>query len=302
MISKQNVEKFYDCLDASANVLYETLKQDYLTGITNSIENIIANDVLQNVDEETYNKLISIYESIDGYEFRKEEIRKAVQLCILKGFKHRRVFNGDMTPDTIAILMNFIISKFFNQKPLRVLDPMVGTSNLLATIANNTENEISFVGVDINEEMVNIAKAMMNILDYDIELYLQDTLTGVPGFFDLIVSDLPDLAMDETYVPGEVVRKYLFNLKEESPMILLIPNTFFDNTSKEDILEIANLEGLIKLPNEIFKQGYEKSILILTKKSRIPRTEFLLLDLESLTDKEVITDAMRSIDSFFKRR
>ena len=275
---------------------------DYLTGIYNTVENILDNEVSQKVSEEKQKELMEIYNRIDDYEFKKEEIRKAVQLSILKGFKHRNIHNGDMTPDSIAIFMNYLVNKFFDKKELKVLDPLVGTSNLLATIANNSENSYSFIGVDQSEEMIKISQCMMELLGYESDFYLQDSLTGIPDLVDLIVSDLPDIAVENDYLPGEVVKKYISNLKPEMPLIALVPNTFFDNASKEEIMENANLEGLIKLPDSLFQKGYEKSILILTRKGTKERTEFLLLDLESITDRAIVTDAMATIDNFFKRR
>lgn len=303
MVNKHNVEKFFDVIDESANILYEELKYDYLKGVYLTVENILENDVLQQeITDDVYNKLMAIYDRIDDFEFKKEEIRKAMQLCILKGFKHRKVLNGDMTPDTLGIFLNYIVNKFYDNKEITVLDPLVGTGNLLATMANNSENKMTFFGVDRNEEMIQISKALMDLLGYDIELYLQDTLTGVLGKYDLIVSDLPDQADDDKYIPGEVVKLYLKHLKADCPMVVLIPNTFFNIVSKESILEEANLEGLIKLPNELFKQGYEKSILFLTKKGKRVSKDFLLLDLKSVTDPAIVTEAMESIDHFFKKR
>ncbi|RXD25017.1 class I SAM-dependent methyltransferase, partial [Acinetobacter baumannii] len=69
-------------------------------------------DVSQSVNEEIRQALEKQYSDLEELEFTQEEIRKALQLAILKGLKAERVTNAVMTPDSIALMVSYLISKF----------------------------------------------------------------------------------------------------------------------------------------------------------------------------------------------
>ena len=67
----------------------------------------------------------------------KEEIRKAIQLAILKGMKKSVQVNHQMTPDAIGLLVSYFVKEMTkDKKELSILDPALGTGNLLYTIMN----------------------------------------------------------------------------------------------------------------------------------------------------------------------
>lgn len=51
-------------------------------------------------------------ESIDLHDFSMEERRKAMQIAILKGMKGATQQHHYVTPDTIGILIGYLIEKF----------------------------------------------------------------------------------------------------------------------------------------------------------------------------------------------
>ena len=100
-----NLELFYDCVDESNNILYEATHKNYFELIEMTVENILNSEVVCDVDDETTQKLNSIYEKIADVDFTVEDVRKAMQAIILKGFKEMRIMNGNTTPDTLGIFI-----------------------------------------------------------------------------------------------------------------------------------------------------------------------------------------------------
>ena len=98
------------------------------------------------LNEESKEILKSHYAKLEGLEFTQEEIRKALQLAILKGLKSERVTNAVMTPDSIAMILGYLISKFMGDiKQAYMGDLTVGTANLLTAVLNHLGAEPQMV-------------------------------------------------------------------------------------------------------------------------------------------------------------
>ncbi|MDP3130578.1 MAG: hypothetical protein Q8N15_04500, partial [Bacillota bacterium] len=109
MLNKDNIEIIYDAVDGYASLLYENAKTPYLQGIVEACAAIHAGSVGPEMPEGSRRKAATLLRPVKKIEFQKEEVRKALQLCILKGFKHVRRPNSDMTPDTIGIFAAYLI-------------------------------------------------------------------------------------------------------------------------------------------------------------------------------------------------
>ena len=97
-----NLELFYDVVDESNNLLYEILHLPYFELIELTAKNILAGEVLNDFDNhEDTKRLEAIYDKLSGVDFSVEDVRKAMQSIILRGFKEMRIPNGNTTPDTL---------------------------------------------------------------------------------------------------------------------------------------------------------------------------------------------------------
>ena len=110
-IKMDNLELFYDCVDESNNLLYEVLHKDYFSLIEETVGNILAGEVISDIDDDAASKLQQIYDKIADVDFSVEDVRKAMQAIILKGFKEMRIPNGNTTPDTLGIFMAYLVTK-----------------------------------------------------------------------------------------------------------------------------------------------------------------------------------------------
>ncbi len=308
MINKQNIEKFYDYFDSVANLLYSNYKLSYLDGM-NEAFNLLLDDVL----EGTYNvndisKLKVFKFEITDFSFEKEEIRKSVQLGLLKGYKHIFATNALITPDTIGIFIGYLVEKLYKGIKLEsVLDPLIGSGNLVFTILNHLEKKVKVFGLDNNLLKCKITRNVSDLLEFENEVFFQDTLTYYDHGFDLIVTDLPISEDNNNYFPYKVINHHLDSLGEGKYFFALIENDFFEKQDnkifKQEIDKKAYIFGLIKLNESLFKSN-PKSILILRKfgENVIKPKNFLMVDLPSFNDVDNLNNTITQIDLWFEKR
>jgi site-specific DNA-methyltransferase (adenine-specific) len=105
-----------------------------------TVKNLLAGEVLfEFEDEEKEEEPQKICDKIKDVDFSVEDVRKAIQSIVLRGFKEMRIPNGNTTPDTLGILAAYLFTKVHKEKEISILDPLCGTGNLLFTVANYLE-------------------------------------------------------------------------------------------------------------------------------------------------------------------
>ena len=309
MAEKTHVEQFYDFIDAVAMKLYETKKEPYLNGVKEALNLLMDDQTEEDIESDVINHFKALKYDIEGVDFNKEDVRKAIQLALLKGFKHLNVTNAMMTPDSIGMFIAYLLKKLYKKPFETLLDPMIGTGNLIATINNHFSDGFMTYGIDDEPLMAGLARNILDALEMDHQVFLQNTLTYQGPLVDCIITDFPVKAVDqkEEYVPYQVVLHHLEHLKDNQFFIALVENDFFDQHRsekfKELLLEKAHLYGLIKLDESLFK-NHPKSILILQKKQDINAKidDFLLVDLPAFTDEEAFNLALGKIEQWFKKK
>ena len=186
-----NLELFYDCLEESNNLLYEVFHKPYFELIEMTVNNILAGEILTDLDEENTKKLQEIYDKIADVDFTVEDVRKAMQAIVLRGFKEMRIPNGNTTPDTLGIFITYLITKLCKSKKISILDPLCGTGNLLVTIANHLDKECSLFACDNDLWMTKITAMMADLVSQPVEIFYQDTLSLPLSGLDCVVFDMP---------------------------------------------------------------------------------------------------------------
>lgn len=310
MPDNKKIEIFFEYVDSVALTLYEQDKTVYLKGISYALSYLLDDTLDIELSNDNSRKLSQAKKLVTDIKFDRETIRKAIQLALLKGFKHAHITNAQMTPDTIGIFMSYLINKLYPSKyPEKVLDPLVGTANLVTTLINHLNHDFVLHGIDDDPLMCNLARNICDSLDVDHQIFLQNTLTYQAKAYDLIVTDFPPKKIGEKleYLPYLTIMHHLDHLKEEHFFIAVIENDFFDQKQhalfKKLLAEKAHLFGLIKLDESLFK-NHPKSILILKKKSdkQDKIDDFLLVDLPAFTDKEAFNIALNKMDQWFTKK
>ncbi|MBS4199980.1 class I SAM-dependent methyltransferase [Bacillus sp. FJAT-49732] len=321
------VEKLFMLFDETAEILQEELDCTYLEALAESGENLFHDDILQeSLSEVTRKRLKRKYADIIIASYAAEDIRKAFQLSILKGMKGHIQPNHQMTPDTIGFIISYFTDKFLGAKTdLSILDPAVGTGNLLSTIINRQGNasQTRAFGVEVDELLINLAYVGANLQKQQTEFFQQDALE--PLFIDpvdLVVCDLPigyypnDIQASQFELnasKGHAYAHHLFieqSIKHTKPggyLFFLIPNGLFESEEASKLhtylKRTVYIQGVLQLPLSLFKDNNAgKSILILQKKKpgiEAPK-EVLLATLPKLSNKEALDKMMLGMEKWFK--
>lgn len=297
-----NLELFYDVFDESCDFLYDKLHLKYLDLIILTANNILAGEVLNDLEDEDIKKLNKIYAKLTDVDFNVEEIRKAMQAQILKGIKEMNFQNGLTTPDSIGLLMAYLISRLSKAKSLNICDPLIGSGNMLYTISNHLTANLNLFGCDHNEYMIKIAKVFADLLETNIELHLEDTLNLKIYNLDFIVFDMPNVIKDkDDYLPYKWVLHYNELIKDDGYIIGLINNDFFDYDNnkrfKEELLKTSSIVCLIELPDNMFVSK-PKSIIVINKKIWDKKKMFMT-KLPSLSDVKAFNSELVKLEQWF---
>lgn len=321
------VEKLFQVMDDTADTIKEELSCSYLEALAETGENLFQNKVLQaELSEITRKRIEKEYGTIKLASCQKESIRKAFQLAILKGMKEAVQPNHQMTPDSVAIFIGYLVSKFTQtKKSFALLDPAIGTGNLVTAIINqNSTKQIVGYGSEIDDLLVKLAYINANLQEHSIQLFHQDSLE--PLYIDpvdVVVCDLPvgyypndvgagayQLRAEEghSYAHHLFIEQSMKHVKQGGYLFFLIPNSLFSSNLAAQlntyIKEESHIQGLFQLPISIFKNpASAKSIFILQKKGEginIPK-QALLVDLPKFSNKAAMTKIINQVDEWFKR-
>ncbi|WP_018662486.1 class I SAM-dependent methyltransferase [Heyndrickxia acidiproducens] len=323
-MSESPIASLYTYFNESAQILQKSLSVTYLEAVAMAGENLFNSRVVQNgISEPDEKQLDQLSGKVDLDKYSREEIRKAYQLAILKGMKENVQANHQMTPDTIGLFMGYFIAKFTSgRRALSILDPAVGTGNLLTTILNQLdEKEITAYGADVDDILIRLAYTGANLLCHDIELFTQDSLTRLfIDPVDIVVCDLPvgyypndagakayQLKADEghSYAHHLFIEQSLRYTRPGGYLFFLIPNHLFESKEApklhQFLKEEAIIQAILQLPLTLFKNEQSaKSILVLQKKSegiQAPE-QVLLASLPSLSNQQAVQSVMLKIDAW----
>jgi len=325
MLRPEVIEKLFDIIDETSMMISSERQTGYLNAMCESCQNIITQNIRQTFDVETKEALQNQYNELDELEFAQEEIRKALQLAILKGLKAERMTNAAMTPDSIALIVGYLASKFIKDfKNASIADLTVGTGNFLTAVLNHLETQpASVYGVDNNSELLQIAYVLSDMQEHEIQFYQQSSLK--PLFIDpldAIISDLPiaNLEQDElalldlelarkgcTYLPYLLIENHLNYLLPGGYGFYIIPNDLFNQSYATEFHQLltkqANIQALLQLPTSLFKADeLGKSLFVVQKQGEdvSPISEVLVAQLPNLNDPTKFSQMLNRIEEWIK--
>lgn len=319
------VEQLFQTIDDTATIVQEQCSLSYLEALAETGENLFHESVQQPLDEVHKKKLKNMYSEVDIEQLPAEAVRKAFQLAVLKGMRQATQPHHEMTPDAVALFVGYLINKVTKGKEnISLLDPAVGTGNLLTAILNGSDKQIESFGMDADDLLLRLAFVSSNLQKHHTEFAHQDSIKPMLlDPVDLVVCDLPvgfypdDETAAEYKLKAEEGHSYAHHLfieqsinhtKDGGFLIFLIPNGLFESDQagalNRFIKEEAVIQGLIQLPLTMFKEErHAKSIFILQKKGEGVRapSQALLADLPSFSKKDALQDMISRIDDWFRK-
>ena len=312
----KHVDVFYDFVDKACMAIYDDIHLDYLESfiiVSNAITRITNEDV-DLMDNSFYDKRLSskcvkklakIYLDLEQYEFRSEEVRLATELILIKGFKARNLLLDFVTPDTINYLFSYIINSiirynkdFSNLENIRIMDTVLGTGNLVQTIINNSEANISACGIEHDELLVHIAKSFNDLLDNELVINYQNALDDNYNNCDIVIGDFGE--SKELY---DIILKRLDNL-DDGYFIYLINNDFFEKASedfKKKLISVSTLIGLIVLPKNFVANGHVGKSILIGKKEVLTDYRLGVIQIDEDFSQENINSTFNKIDKMINK-
>lgn len=250
----------------------------------------------------------------------KEDIRRGIQLAILKGMKQNAQPHHQMTPDSIGMLIGHIASKLaVDEHNLTLLDPAAGTGNLLYTVMNAIGNNVAATAVEIDDVLVRLSAVVAELLEHPVTFYVQDALRPLlVDPVDITVCDMPvgfypddDNGLNYTLMPteGHAYAHHLFieqSMKHTKPGghgLFIVPANLFDSEQSPLLQPFLKnqtvIRAVIQLPDSLFKSTtHAKSILVLQKPSPdiVATPDVMLAKVPNMTDKRAMALFLQKID------
>lgn len=250
----------------------------------------------------------------------KEDIRRGIQLAVLKGMKQNAQPHHQMTPDSIGMLIGHIASKLaVDERNLTLLDPAAGTGNLLYTVMNAIGHQVTATAVEIDDLLVRLSAVVAELLEHPVTFYVQDALRPLlVDPVDITICDVPvgfypddDNALNYELMPAEghayahhlFIEQSMNHTKPGGHGLFIIPANLFDSEQSPLLHPFLKkqtvIRAVIQLPDSLFKSAtHAKSILVLQKPSPeiVATPDVLLAKVPNMTDKRAMALFLQKID------
>ncbi|TGB04053.1 class I SAM-dependent methyltransferase [Halobacillus salinus] len=322
-MKQENVEQLFQWIDDTATDVSHDMNITYLEAIAETLDVLFNGHPFDDMDKNLQTKLNNELTKISKDDYQKEEIRKAVQLTILKGMKGATQQQHLITPDSVAMFMGYLASKLFEgREQLKLFDLASGSGNLLTSIMNQLEMPLTAYASEVDPTLIQLAVTNANLQKNHIEFFHQDSLRPfLMEPVDLVLADLPvgyypdeataskyELKAEEgmSYAHHLFIEQGLSYTEEGGYLMFIVPNFLFESEQSKQLnaflREHAHIVGMLQLSDSLFKnEKHGKSILILQKKggNTKPPKQALLVQLPSFKNPEAMADILAQMNQWF---
>ncbi|TSO27055.1 class I SAM-dependent methyltransferase [Lactobacillus sp. LL6] len=330
----EKFEKIFNQFLACVQTLQESLNVSFAEALVETFDNLENGKIKVEMgapDKETVAKLSKMYEKLD-YDHLPQKVKVQVFTYLtLKAINDdNRDANQMPTPPIISTLIALIMQKLLpTDKELEIVDPAMGTGNLLYAVINQLKSEnhskdhYKLIGIDNDEEMLNLADVAAHLNNINIELFCQDALTPwmVPSP-DAVVSDLPIgyYPVDEnaknfatkaekghSFAHLLLIEQIIKNLKPAGYAFLVVPKSILSGKVGADFMpwltKKVYLKAIVELPDKMFQNKFnQKSILVFQNHGEnATSSEVLLTKLESLNGQDALVNFNDKLNEWYTK-
>ena len=246
----------------------------------------------------------------------KEEWRRSFQYLLMKAAQTEPLqANHQFTPDGIGFLLVFLVDQLASSDQVDVLEMGSGTGNLAQTLMNNCQRSLDYLGLEIDDLLIDLAASMAEVMKADVNFAQGDAVRPqVLKESDVIISDLPvgyypDDAIasryqvaspqGHTYAHHLLIEQSLKYLKPGGVAIFLAPNDLLTSEQspllKKWMQDHAQVLAMVNLPENLFRSAnLAKTIFVLRKQEEAVVQPFVY----PLTDLQDQEDLMKFRESF----
>ena len=246
----------------------------------------------------------------------KEEWRRSFQYLLMKAAQTEPLqANHQFTPDGIGFLLVFLVDQLASSDQVDVLEMGSGTGNLAQTLMNNCQRSLDYLGLEIDDLLIDLAASMAEVMKADVNFAQGDAIRPqVLKESDVIISDLPvgyypddsiasryQVASPQghTYAHHLLIEQSLKYLKPGGIAIFLAPNDLLTSEQspllKKWMQDHAQVLAMVTLPENLFRSAnLAKTIFVLRKQEEAVVQPFVY----PLTDLQDQEDLMKFRESF----
>ncbi|UQS83800.1 class I SAM-dependent methyltransferase [Bombilactobacillus thymidiniphilus] len=294
----KQIDKIFEFIDQTALSLKKYLNINYQEALAENILNVVNRDTYVEdgfPTKEQADNLNQQYRKFDLTDYTVSDVKHAIDLAIIKAQNTDKVdVNHLMTPDVIGTISSLLLTEIFadsTKQNLKLMDPAVGTGNLLLTtdqqLGLNSKLKLQLYGIDNDDTMLALADATTQAIRTEIDLYHQDAVSDwIVNDFDLILTDLPvgyypldnntlnfktRAAKDHSYAHHLLMEQAMNNVHPNGIGVFIVPAQIFETDQAKSLAEWmvkeVYLQAVISLPQSLFSSNEAaKSIVVLQRK------------------------------------
>ncbi len=291
------MQSYFDKLNKANSLLMESLKVSNIDTLAENLTNISDGKVyVENSvpDQATVAKLEAIYQELKQLNLTPLQLKQAITVAIIKAQKDDKAeVNKLMTPDAIGLIASLIAYEVLNvqnKKTVNIVDPTVGTGNLLIEVIeqlNMTDKfHINAAALDNDDTLVALAKSFSEVMNLNLDAYHQDSVADWDiTDIDMAVADLPVgyYPIDEnaknfqtsaesghSYAHHLLIEQTMNNLNDGGLGIFIVPSQIFQTDQAKKLSEwmvsSVYLQAVLDLPANLFaSKEAQKAVVVLQK-------------------------------------
>ena len=305
----EKIEKAYGYLLENTQIIQNDLQ-------TNFYDALVEQNAIY-LDGQTELTLVKENnQRLKDLNLNKEEWRRSFQYLLMKAAQTEPLqANHQFTPDGIGFLLVFLVDQLASSDQVDVLEMGSGTGNLAQTLMNNCQRSLDYLGLEIDDLLIDLAASMAEVMKADVNFAQGDAVRPqVLKESDVIISDLPvgyypDDAIasryqvaspqGHTYAHHLLIEQSLKYLKPGGVAIFLAPNDLLTSEQssllKKWMQDHAQVLAMVTLPENLFRSAnLAKTIFVLRKQEEAEVQPFVY----PLTDLQDQEDVMKFRESF----
>ena len=329
----ENFEKLFNQFLDCVQTLQKALNVSFTEALVETFDNLEQGKIkVENgaPDEKNVAELSKKYQVLDYENISQKDKAQVFTFLTLKAVNDDGLDANQMpTPPAISTVVAMLMHKLLKDEKMEVVDPAIGTGNLLYSVIsqlkalNHSKDNYQLVGIDNDEEMLNLADVAAHLNNFDIELYCQDAL--MPWMCpnpEAIVSDLPIgyYPIDENAKNFEnqakkghscahllLIEQIVKNLKPDGYAFLVVPKSILSGKIGADFMpwltKKVYLKAIVELPDDMFRNKFnQKSILVFQNHgSEAKPSEMLLTKLASLKKEQSLIQFNEKLNEWYTK-
>ena len=329
----ENFEKLFNQFLDCVQTLQKALNVSFTEALVETFDNLEQGKIkVENgaPDEKNVAELSKKYQVLDYENISQKDKAQVFTFLTLKAVNDDGLDANQMpTPPAISTVVAMLMHKLLKDEKMEVVDPAIGTGNLLYSVIsqlkalNHSKDNYQLVGIDNDEEMLNLADVAAHLNNFDIELYCQDAL--MPWMCpnpEAIVSDLPIgyYPIDENAKNFEnqakkghscahllLIEQIIKNLKPDGYAFLVVPKSILSGKIGADFMpwltKKVYLKAIVELPDDMFRNKFNQKYILIFQNhgSEAKPSEMLLTKLASLKKEQSLIQFNEKLNEWYTK-